>query len=298
VHLNLPWPVYGLPYLLTCALLRRPAVVVFHAVRDGLSAGRARPAYRWAQRRNQVWVVVADHQRGKLAATLGVPVRRIGRIYNGVADIEVPTAARRAELRTLAGLAPDDFVVASVGRLTENKCHIDLIQAVALLRDDLPRLRALIVGDGRTRGALQARIEALGVAGMVCLTGERADVHDTLAMTDVFAFPSRAEGFPIALLEAMAAGCAIVATDFEGVEELLDDGVSGVIVPAGRPRCLAAAISELARQPDLRHRLATGARSRAAHFSRESMLQQTLDVYERLRRQRPRPGDGELTWRR
>src|SRR3954471_6039983 len=55
VHLNLPWPVYGLPYLLTCALLRRPAVVVFHAVRDGLSAGRARPAYRWAQRRNQVW---------------------------------------------------------------------------------------------------------------------------------------------------------------------------------------------------------------------------------------------------
>lgn len=280
VHLNLPWPVFGLPYLLTCALLRRPTVVVFHAVPGDLAVDRARRAYRWAQRRNQVWVVVADHQRRKLAEGLGVTAGRIRRIYNGVPLVEVPSASRRAGLRRHAGLDPGDFVVVTVGRLTENKAHSDLIEAVASLREEFPRLRTLIVGEGRTRLVLEALVRERDLGGVVSLTGERHDVLDILAIADVFVFPSRVEGFGLALLEAMAAGCPVVATDIDGVRELVEDGVSGLLVPPGQPRRLAAAIGELAHTSALRRRLATGARSRAAVFSRERMLRETLDLYE------------------
>ena len=140
--------------------------------------------------------------------------------------------------------------IGTLARLHPVKGLDILLEAVALVRRDLPDVEALIIGDGPERAALERRIAALGLSDRVRLVGHREDVPAALAGLDLFVLPSRSEAFPNALMEAMASALPVVATEVGGVPEIVDHGYTGLLVPPGQPDRLADAIRELAAQPE------------------------------------------------
>jgi glycosyltransferase involved in cell wall biosynthesis len=138
-----------------------------------------------------------------------------------------------------------------------------------------------LAGDGPLRQSLQQRIHEAGLANQVLLHGHVEGTARFLRELEIFVLCSRSEGLPHALLEAMAAGRAVVATAVGGNKELIADGVNGLLVPPGDPPALAAAISRLARNPEFASRLAAAARNSVAdRFSMAAMVQRFTDFYQ------------------
>ena len=140
--------------------------------------------------------------------------------------------------------------VVSVGRLAYPKDPLTLVHALGRLRRR--PVRALLVGGGPDRPAVEAAVRTLGLEHEVRLAGDRLDVPELLAGASVFVLASRSEGAPISILEAMAAGLPVIASDVGGVAELVVDGVTGRLVPPGDPAALAAALDDLLADAELR----------------------------------------------
>lgn len=204
---------------------------------------------------------------------------RVRTIYNGV-EPESADPAFRQRLRGELGLSSGELLIGSAGRLDAQKAHWVLIDAIARM----PRLagRCIIIGQGPEQLNLEARIKALGLQGRVILAGEKSDLSPWLSAMDVFVLPSLWEGLPNALLEAMALGLPCVASAVDGVPELIEDGKSGMLAPAGDATALAARISELASGLELRQRLGEAAKARTSAFSVERMIRAYEDAYESL----------------
>jgi glycosyltransferase involved in cell wall biosynthesis len=157
---------------------------------------------------------------------------------------------------------------------------------VASIGDDLPHLHVLLAGDGPDRDRLVASARALGLEDRVRFAGARRDVANVLAALDVFVLSSDFEGSPLALIEAMAAGKAIVATRVGGVPDLIDDGVHGLLVPPGDPGALGTALLSLARDPARRAALGAAARGRQREeLTLDGMIERITMLYERVTRQ-------------
>jgi glycosyltransferase involved in cell wall biosynthesis len=282
VHVTLAWPSFGRSSMLAPALLGLPAVVVFQLVPEAIELPWPAGAYRAMHARRQRWVAVSDHGRSAIAQGVGLTPQEISVIYNGVGregTRHVSASERRlvrAELRASLGLDADSRVVLSVGRLDTQKAHADLIQALAPLFDAEGDLHLLIAGDGPERQRLEGLLVETGTDGRVRLLGRRSDVPSLLATADVFAFPSHYEGLPFALIEAMSAGVPVVTARFPGVEEVVRDGVEGVIVPVGDVAALGGAVHATLEQPEAAARMARAARERAAMFSADQMIDRTL----------------------
>jgi glycosyltransferase involved in cell wall biosynthesis len=171
-------------------------------------------------------------------------------------------------------------LIVSVGRLKAPKDFCTLVRALGKLPPD--SFDALIVGEGPERGRVQKQIRQLGISDSVHLTGERLDVPELLAASDVFVLSSRSEGMPVSVLEAMAAGLPIVASRVGGVPEQIADGESGLLVEPGDPDELAAALARLTHDADLRHRLGAAARARAEQaFDLEPFRRAHVELYSR-----------------
>lgn len=182
----------------------------------------------------------------------------------------------RDRVRGELGLTNGIPLIASVGRLEDIKGHRFLIQALARLRrstNGVSTARGVLVGDGCLRGDLEALAKSQGVADRLALTGFRQDVGAVLAAADIVAMPSLSEGFPLAVLEAMMAGRAVVASRVGGIPEMIIDGETGLLVPPADPGALASALGWLIASPSLRKRLGEAARERALQeFHRPIML--------------------------
>jgi len=200
-----------------------------------------RLAHRWATHVTAVSETVAA-----TVEALGVPRERITVIPNGVDASRFDGGAGDRSLFGFNGHGP---LIGSVGCLEARKDYGTLIEALAALRARGLEFRAAIVGDGRERAALEARVRELGLGGYVTFLGERPDVERLLPAMDVFVLSSREEGIPNALLEAMAAGRASVATAVGGTPEVLEDGETGWLVPARAPAALAAALAAALTDP-------------------------------------------------
>lgn len=234
--------------------------------------GASARLYLWCDRMMRplttmtICVSQSELERGLRARTCS-PQRSIV-IPNGIA-CDVP----RAQGRTRGLLR-----IASVGRMAAPKDFITLLRALALL----PRscYRAEIIGSGPDRGAIEREIERLGVEPQVALAGERGDVPERLAQADAYVLSSHSEAMPMVVLEAMAAGLPVVASAVGGVSELVIDGETGLLVAPGDPQALAAALSRLAEDPQLRRRLGTAGRARAErHYSLELVRRRHADLY-------------------
>lgn len=262
---------------------------VVHVEHSQILAKRSR---RWAFRAllrdwTDFSVTVSRDLERHFVERLGIDPARVLTVPNAVdtARFAAPAGAREAA-RAALGIAPGDFVVGSIGRLTEQKGYEHLLRALPAILSARPAARLVITGDGELRGGLEALARSLGVAGRVAFTGIRRDVPAMLAAFDVFALPSLWEGQPITLMEAMAAGKAIVATDVGDNAEILGAapatgrfaaGDRGLVTPAGDPAVLAAAIGRLAEDASLARSLGERA---AAHARREFDVGAMVARYE------------------
>ncbi len=262
-------------------------------------ARRALLRRRLARRFTDHYVALGEHLRDSLIGEIGVDPRRITVLYNGVdcrrfrppvdererqdARLALLRAAGIAEERARA-IAAERLIVASSGRLDPVKDHLSLVRAVALLPEEWRRrVQIVLVGDGPHRPAVEREARDLGLAGRLALTGFVVDPAPLYRGFDLFVLPSLFEGLSNALLEAMASGVAIVATEVGGTPELVSPGVSADLVPAGDARALSRAVGALLADPARRAMLGAHARREAERrFSIEAMCAGHAALYERL----------------
>jgi glycosyltransferase involved in cell wall biosynthesis len=278
---------YGPFFYATLArlLYRRPPVLF-------TEHGRHAPDYRRPKRvfanrmllegRDRV-VGVGEAVRQALIDNEGIPPRRVGVIYNGVDLSPFATCGddRRAVRREL-GVSGDELVLVQVARLDYLKDHGTALRTVAAAVSRRPDLRLLLVGTGPEQGAIQALVHQYKLERNVRLLGLRTDVARLLSGADVFLLTSISEGIPLTVIEAMAAGLPVVSTGVGGVPEVVADGHSGLLAPAGDHDALAARVCELAADAARRQEMGRRGRARAQAFFAEELM---LRRYDRLYRE-------------
>ncbi|HYX24582.1 MAG TPA: glycosyltransferase family 4 protein [Thermoanaerobaculia bacterium] len=211
--------------------------------------------------------------------------------FDAASFLARPVGSREDFARRL-GLAGTARVVLCVGGIQRRKGQLDLIEAAARLTGEFPDLVVALCGaeaDAEYAAALDGRIAELDLARHVRQPGFEPDVRSLLAHAEMLVQPSHSEGFGLAVLEAMAAGRPVVATRCGGPEEIVEDGVSGLLVPVGDPAALAGAVRRLLADPAEAAALGRAAAARAGDFSLEATARRTAAVYRR-RLAAPRPG--------
>ncbi|MCB2156497.1 glycosyltransferase [bacterium] len=211
--------------------------------------------------------------------------KRMAVIYNGV-DIEGFDAVEHANLRTeFPELSDAEPLVGAVGNLKRIKGYPDLLEAVAMARREVPKLKLVVLGfdNENLREELEQQVRSLGLEGAVVFAGGRKQVWPYYFAFDILAHPAHSEGFANVLLEAMAAGRPIVATDVGGNKESVSDGETGYIVPPQKPVKMAAKLVQLAKDPALANRMGKEGRRRVeARFSVDAMVKAHVRMYEAL----------------
>jgi glycosyltransferase involved in cell wall biosynthesis len=238
-----------------------------------------RLAARWSDR---IITVSEFHRQWALDLGIGSP-DKVVTIHNGISRARLAVSPSRTDVRQDLGLAEDDLVIASIGRLAAGKGLEDLVAALPEVLRAQPRARLLLAGDGPLRQELEAQVRAADLEGSVRLPGFRQDVGDLLMAADLVAAPSLREGLSISVLEAMAMGRPIVATTIGSNRELIDDGVSGLLVPPDDAPSLTAALVSLLGDPDRAARFGSAARARfEAGFTERTMKEAVWALYAGL----------------
>jgi glycosyltransferase involved in cell wall biosynthesis len=271
VHANLASP-WSCQYCIAGAgLVRRPRVIaVYQLVVPPISKAQWR-AKRLTVRAVDRHVGVGKRTSREVEASVGLPANSVLTIHNGVPD----------EPRAAPDRPGPGQLVGAVGRVEPQKGFDLLIQALAQLED----VMLVVVGDGSERQGLEQLAKSLGLADRVVWEGWSEDPRSYLGVFDVVALPSRFEGFPLALLEALLARAAVVAADVGSVGEAVRDGETGLLVPAEDPAALADAIRRLLADADLRRRLGEqGRRLVLENFTADHMTQAFERLYGELLR--------------
>lgn len=243
-----------------------------------------RLAARWCDR----IVTVSDfHRQWALRLGIGTPAQVVA-IPNGIGAERLSPTRAATETRAALGVDFSSLTVVTVGRLVEQKGLEYLLAAVPALVAVLgDRFRLLLAGEGRLRSSLERQAEQLGIGKYVSFLGFRRDVGDILCASDIVVLPSLREGLSIALLEAMAMGKPVVATVIGSNREVLQDGSTGILVPARSTGALQRALLELAQDADLRRRLGRAAKKEyLERYSSKRMTDQYRALYLALCREK------------
>lgn len=280
VHTHLQSPnLYG---RFAAWLVGVPLIVATEHNVYGDKAGRYIAAERALARVTDALVAVSAEVQQFLSRQLGVPESGITIIRNGV-EPPAPSDAGVAEMTRRVASQPGALRIATVASLTPKKGHRFLLQALARLRERGCRCVALLAGEGTERPSLEALAEELGLGDSVQFLGAVANPADVVAVADVVVLPSIVEGLPLALLEAMRAGKAVVATTVGGVPEVVSSGTNGVLVPPRDAAALADAIGALAQSPERRAELGARAKETAERdFTEAAYVTALAALYDRL----------------
>lgn len=275
VHTHNPMP------LIYSALPARMSRARLVHTKHGVNAASARSMQlrRAAARLVHEFVAVSDDTAAEALRQRDCPADRLRVIPNGIElDRFSPDADARRAVRAELEIPASAWVVGTVGRVVELKNQPLLVEAMAPLLGDGAHL--VIVGDGPAMEALQARIRELGCRDHVHVLGARRDVPRILAALDCFALPSNSEGLPLVVPEAMATGLPIVATDVGGLPKVVDEGVSGHLVPARDAALLGARLRALREESDRARAMGQTARRIALErYSSERMVTEYLALY-------------------
>ncbi|MBZ0299570.1 MAG: glycosyltransferase family 4 protein [Anaerolineae bacterium] len=212
----------------------------------------------------------------------GLSPNRVSVIPNSIDTdfFHPPTTEARNELRAQHGISPDALVIIHSGRLIPSKRVDLLIQAVAALKQH-PNVCVLIVGDGPERTRLEALSEKLNISNRVKFTGAQSEIRDFYWMSDIFAFPTETEGLSLALLENLACGLTVVASDCQGNLDVLQHNVNALIFETGNLEALIEALGSVITNPNQREMLKTSGRVLIERkYSLDVYLESMLKLYE------------------
>ena len=237
---------------------------------------------QWKYRQVAAFLCASDCIREILIGQ-GIPRERVVTVHEGI-DLAHVDAAPPTSVREAFWLPTNASIVGCVGALVEHKGHRHLIHAAVDIVRAVPEARVVILGEGELRDELTRMIHELGLERHVLLPGFRPDVLSLLKTFDVFVMPSVTEGLGTSILDAMACGKAVVASAVGGIPEVVGAEETGLLVPARNPTVLAAAVVRLLGDRALADRFGAAGRTRVEQrFTAERMVQETLDVYRRLR---------------
>lgn len=255
----------------------------------GTGAARLRRPLRcWAYRRMleraDAMVAVSERVRSAVASDLRLRPEQMARIAVVRNGIHVPPhvdAGRRQSLRRELGVGEDQVLIVGVGRLTPQKGFDMLLDALAHMPTPISTWHSAVAGAGECRGGLEDQIARLGLGGQVTLLGRLENVEGLLSAADIYCLPSRFEGLPLALLEAMAAGLPVVAFSIDGVADVVADGVHGRLAAQGSVSELSGCLAELIGDARIRQSMGRRARDLVAG---QYGLSRTVDELEALYR--------------
>lgn len=237
---------------------------------------------RWTHRLVDRYVCVSRGVADFTIREAGIPAKKVLVIPNGV-DVDAIRAANPADLGEF-GIPPGAQTILFLGRLDPQKGPDVLIEAAAVLLERRPQTHVLLVGEGPMRGWLESAIHERNLGGRVHLAGRRRDVPGLLLAADVFALPSRWEGMPNALLEAMAAGLPVVATRVEGALEVVEDGRTGRLISADNPDELATAFLDYLESPSNSSQMGKSAQLLMEEcFTHKGVVASYEELYRELR---------------
>lgn len=261
-------------------LVNVPVVATIHGKNYYCEQAKRRIAYRCVGRMSTM-VAVSDDLRQFLVERVGIARKRVRVIYNGV-DVSAPSdPVQLTRVRSELELGRWETVIGAVGSLYPVKGHKYLIRALPSILKEYPKTLLLIVGRGELENELKAEVVRLNLQDHVQFLGFRNDIHTLLCLMNIFVMPSLSEGLSMAILEAMAAGLPIVATNVGGNPEIVLDGETGFLVPPESSDILAERVVNLLRDPrrarDFGDR---GKRRVAERFSLSAMVEAYQDCYE------------------
>ena len=230
-------------------------------------------------------IAVSTSVRQYLVDVLGFRPDKVRIIPNWVDPDAFSKTIDPAVVRHDLGVPPTAVVIGCVARFDVQKAHTDLVAAAAGLVEREPRVLFLLVGDGDTRKEVEAQVRARHLSSHVRFLGQRDDVPALLAAMDILVLPSRWEGLPVCVLEAMASGKPVVATAVDGTVEAVGDGTTGILVPPADVGALREALHRLLRRPELRATMGAAGRERVLkHFAARPLVRQTEAAYEESHR--------------
>ncbi|MDP1946238.1 MAG: glycosyltransferase family 4 protein [Nitrospirota bacterium] len=262
--------------------------VIISTVHNSLKDYEVRPLKRWLYMyllRLTLPLVhriicVSDSNRRDLIAECSAVAAKTQTVYNGVDPSAFSSQPDRQTVRKELGTTQGPVLV-TIGRLTEQKGHRYLLAALPGLLKTWPQLCCLFVGEGELRDALHHMAIDLGVERACRFVGVRTDIADILAAGDLFVLPSLSEGFPFVLLEALAMGCPVVASRVNGIPELIEEGKTGLLVPARDPQALALAIQKLLSDPAAASRMGAAGRTVVREqFTADRMVAKTTAIFD------------------
>jgi glycosyltransferase involved in cell wall biosynthesis len=237
---------------------------------------------RWSLPTADKVITVCEAFASELSVA-GVKRERIHVQHNSIRPEQAVSVAEVANLKIRLGIDSDESIVLSVGRLSREKAHIDLLGAFKYLLECNPAIKAslVIVGDGVERDRLETAAEAMGIRRHVVFTGEQSNVQPYYAAASLLVLPSHSEGSPYVLLEAMAAKVPIVATRVGGVPEIVEDEESALLVPVRDPRAMAEAVARILAKDELATMLTANAFTLAVtRHCPDTQTQSLIDLYD------------------
>jgi glycosyltransferase involved in cell wall biosynthesis len=270
---------------------RRPVVL---SKRVGSRLMKRDPLHRFTYGRLSRILAVSSVIRKNVIETTPVGPELVTVLHDAVDTKRFnPATVDAHAFRRSLGIADDALVVGSLGRFSPGKGHEDLLHAAGVIRDSSPDVRFVVVGEASFgeesyERSVRELAKRLGVEDTVVFAGFRSNVPEVMASFDVFAFPSHAEAFGMALIEAMAMQKPVVACSCDGVLDIVQQGVNGLLVPPMNPLALSLALKRLVDNPGLRTRLGQAARERVVtHFDQERQTDALEAVYAALVKSRP-----------
>ena len=240
---------------------------------------------RWTKRWTDVTIAVSDQACEAERRWSGTKSGEIVTIYDGIKTeaFERADLQESKELKRKLGIESDAPVIGMIARFHRAKGHSYLMEAMPYILDQFPKAKVLLIGGGELRPTIKEKVQKLGLTDSIIFTGIRQDIPRILSALDLFVLPSLWEGLGIAILEAMAAGLPVVATRVGGIPEVVEDRVTGLLVPPRDPEALAKAIIALLQDRERAKDMGRAGRERVEkHFSVERMVQQTEALYEEL----------------
>ena len=246
----------------------------------GAKRAAANAAHRWVNRRVTKFVAVSEAARIAMLAREHLSADHVVTIPNGIEPLGRPSTAQVFRVRTELKVQADAPLVVTVARLVAEKGITDLIDALPLVSTAIEQARFVIVGEGGLLVSLREQVERLGVKRFIQFAGFRADATDLIAAADLFVLPSPAEPFGLVLLEAMALERPVVATAAGGPLEIVEDGLTGRLVPPNNPAALGTTIVAMLSDRNALDRMGTAGLQRfEQYFTADRMTAATLNLY-------------------